>query len=133
MEMTITFTTAKLMEEAARKAVPPFTKIHGLPSRGNRNFLREEVLQALGVFDMPDTDHGLIGELAKPAKYRRITGDEDPYTPMDKPLPYDDEIDHDELSPEEVKMAEAEHLELRRHGTSKRARSRACANKSEQH
>ena len=76
--MTIKFTTAKLTEEAARKAVPPFTKIHGLPSQGNSNILREEVLQALGVVDMPDTDQGLIGELAKPAKYRCITGDEDP-------------------------------------------------------
>ena len=60
---------------------------------------------------MPDTDHGLIGELAKPAKYRRITGDKDPYDPMDKPLPYNYDIDYDEWSPEEVKMAEAEHLE----------------------
>ena len=110
--MSLKLSTALLTEQAARKAVPAFTKIHGHPSRGHRNILREEVLKALGIVDMPDTDHRLIGELTKTAEYRRITGEEEEYEEMDKPLPYDEDIDHDNMSPEEVKMAEAQHLQL---------------------
>ena len=57
--------------------MPPFTKIHGHPSRGDRNAMREEAMQALGAVDVPDSDHGLVGELAKPAEYRRITREVD--------------------------------------------------------
>ena len=121
--MLLKFSTALLTEEAARKAVPPFTKIHGHPSRHDRNVLREEVLKALGAVDMPDTDHGLIGELAGTTEYRRITGNGEPYEVPDKPLPYNDQIDHDEMSAEEVKMAEAERtLSCSRCGTCGRGR-----------
>ena len=110
--MLLKFSTALLTEEATQKAVPPFTKIHGHPSRGDRNVLREEALKMLGAVDMPDTKHGLVGELAKPVEFLCITGEEEPYEEPDKPLPYDDQIDHEEMSPEDVKMAEAGHLEL---------------------
>ena len=66
--------------------MPPFTKIHGHPSRGDRNAIREEALQALAV-DVLDSDHGLVGELAKPAEFRRITGEADDYNEPGKPLP----------------------------------------------
>ena len=91
--------------------MPPFTKIHGHPSRGDRNAIREEALQALCAVDIPDSDHGLVGELAKPTKFRRITRKADDYNEPDKPLPYSDEIDHDVMSLDEIKMAEAEHLQ----------------------
>ena len=65
--MLVKFSIALLTEEAAQKAVPPFTKIHGHLSCGDRNMLRDEVLQALSTVDMPDSDHGLIDELAKSA------------------------------------------------------------------
>ena len=67
---------------------------------------------ALGAVDMPDSDHGLIGERTKAAEFRQITGKEDPYSPTKKPLLYDEDIDHDELTREEVKMAEVMHLKL---------------------
>ena len=91
--------------------MPPFTKIHGHPSRGDRNAIREEALQALGAVDVPDSDHDLVGGLAKPTQFRRITGEVDDYAEPEKPLPYIDEIDHGVMSPKEVKMAEAEHLQ----------------------
>ena len=68
-------------------------------------------MQALGAVDVPDSDHGLVGELAKTADFRRITGEVDDYDEPDQPLPYSVEIDHDVMSPDEIKMAEAEHLQ----------------------
>ena len=109
--MLLKFSTTLLTEEAARKAVPPFMKIHGHPSRGDRNAIREEAMQALGAVDVPDSDHGLFGELAKPVEFQCITGEVDDYNESDKPLPYSDEIDHDTMLPDEIKMAEAEHLQ----------------------
>ena len=109
--MLLKFSTALLTEEAARKAVSPFTKIHGHPSCGDRNAIREEALQALCAVDVPDSDHSLVGELAKPAEFGRITGEADDYDDPDKPLPYSDETDHDAMSPDEIKMVEAEHLQ----------------------
>ena len=61
--MLLKFSTALLTEEAARKAVPPFTKIHGHPSRGDRNATREEAMQALGVVDVPDSDHSIFTKM----------------------------------------------------------------------
>ena len=49
--------------------MPPFTKIHGHPSRGDRNAIREEAIQALGAVDVPDSDDGLVGKMAKPAEF----------------------------------------------------------------
>ena len=91
--------------------MPPFTKNHGHPSRGDRNAMREEALQALGAVDVPDLGHGLVGKLAKPAEYRHITEREEDYDVPDKSLRYDDEIDHDIMSLDEVEMAEAEHIQ----------------------
>ena len=107
----LTFSTALLTEEAARKAVPPFTKIHGHPSCGDHNTLKDEVLQALGAVDVPDSNNGLISELAKPANFKRITGEDEDYDVLDKPLPYDDSIDCNIMSPDKVKMVEAEHIQ----------------------
>ena len=109
--MLLKFSAALLTEETTRKAVPPLTNIHGHPSRGDRNAIREEAMQALGIVDVPDLDHGLVGEPEKPAEFRRITGEADDYDEPDKPLPYSDEIDHDAMSPDETKMVEAEHLQ----------------------
>ena len=109
--MLLKFSTALLTKEAAQKAIPPSTKIHGHPPRGDHNKLRDKVLQALGAVDMPDSDHGFIGELAKPAEFRWITGEDEDYDVPYKPLLYDDTINHDIMSPVKVKMAEAEHLQ----------------------
>ena len=109
--MLLKFSTALLTEEAARKAVPPFTKIHGHPSRGDHNILRDKVMQAFSAVDMPDSDHGLIGELAKPAEFQRIMGEDEDYDVPNKPLLYNDTINHDIMSLDEGKMAEAEHLQ----------------------
>ena len=49
--------------------MPPFTKIHGHPSRGDRNAIREEAIHALGAVDVPDSDDGLVGKMAKPAEF----------------------------------------------------------------
>ena len=66
---------------------------------------------ALGAVDVPDSDNGLVGEPVKPAQYQCITGEADDYGKPDKPLPYDNEIDHNIMSPDDVKIAEAEHLQ----------------------
>ena len=70
-------------------------------------------MMALGVVDMLDTKHGLIGELTNPAEFRRVTGKKELYKVMDKSLLYDyDKKDHDEMLLEEIKTTKARHLEL---------------------
>ena len=110
--MLLKFSTTLLTGEAAWKAVPTFTKIHGHPPRGDHNTLRDEMLQALGVVNMPDLDHGLVGGLTKPAEFQWVTGEEENYDiPDTKPLPYEDSIDHDIMSPDKIKIEEAEHIQ----------------------
>ena len=72
--------------------------------------MKDEVLQALGAVDVPDSNNGLISELAKPANFKRITGEDEDYDVLDKPLPYDDSIDCNIMSPDKVKMVEEEHI-----------------------
>ena len=67
--MTLKFTTTKLIEEAARKAVLPFIEVQGHSPRGLRKVLQEEALKVLSLVNMPVTDHEYIGKLAKEAKF----------------------------------------------------------------
>ena len=55
------------IEKQACEAVPSFTRIHGHPTREDRNKLREEVMQALSVPDMTlfENSHGDFGLLGK--------------------------------------------------------------------
>lgn len=107
----VRFETAKLTEKAARDAVPLFTRILGRPERHHRDTLRDEVIEALAAVDVIEDEQNLVGEMTGDAEFRRITESEDDYQEMEKPLPYDTDIDPDAMAPEEVKRREAIHVE----------------------
>ena len=96
----VKFETAKLTEQAARDAVPPFTRILGRPNRQHRDQLRDEAVEALTTVDVIEDEQNLVGELTAGDEYNRITEDEYEYQPMEKPLPYDTDINPDTMSAE---------------------------------
>lgn len=107
------FTTAKQTEQSAYEQVrlKPFTKIHGRPSRLDRNVLREELCATASEVDMPfdeSGDYGLLGEIMEADEYTTITGLT--YFPLEKPSAYDEDIT-DEMEHHERKQLEAEHSE----------------------
>lgn len=107
------FTTAKQTEQSAYEQVRlnPFTKIHGRPSRLDRNTLREELCAAASEVDMPyeeSGDFGLLGEVMEADEYTTITALT--YYPLEKPSAYDEDIT-EEMDHHERKQLEAEHNE----------------------
>ena len=71
------YSTSKQTEQAAYDQVTnkPFTKIHGRPTRTDRNYLRDEVCAAASDIDMPFAkagDFGLLGENMEADKYTAL-------------------------------------------------------------
>ena len=107
------FATAKQTELAAYEQVrlTPFTKVHGRPSRIDRNTLREELCAAASEIDMPFEqagDYGLLGEIMEDEEYTAITGLE--YAEPTEPENYDTDITED-MPDHERKRMEASHTE----------------------
>ena len=108
------FTTAKQTEQAAYEQVrlKPFTKIHGRPSRLDRNTLREELCILASEVDLPfaeSGDFGLLGEIMDDDEYTTVTGLV--YAAPTKPDAYDTAIDGSEVDYERKQM-EAMHVEF---------------------
>ena len=72
----------------------PFTKIHGRPTRRNRDDLEEEVRVALCSAKVPgfawSGDYGLLGELMEPAEYTTLTGET--FVQVTEPAAFDPSI-----------------------------------------
>jgi hypothetical protein len=108
------FTTAKQTEQAAFEQVrlKPFTKIHGRPTRRDRNTLREEICVAASEVDMPFAEageFGLLGEIMDADEYTAVT-DGLVYAAPTEPEAYDENIDND-MEDHERKKLEALHDE----------------------
>ena len=108
------FATAKQTEQAAYEQVrlQAFTKIHGRPTRLDRNLLREEVCAAASEVEIPfaeNGDYGLLGEVMDADEYTTLTGLV--YAVPEEPSAYDEDIGEDTEEHERKRM-EAAHSYL---------------------
>ena len=93
------FATAKQTEQAAYEQVrlQAFTKIHGRPTRLDRNLLRDEVCAATSEVEIPfaeNGDYGLLGEVMDADEYTTLTGLVYAVLP-EEPSAYDEDIGED--------------------------------------
>ena len=89
------YSTSKQTEQAAYDQVTnkPFTKIHGRPTRTDRNYLRDEVCAAASDRDTPFAEAGdfrLLGEIMEADEYTALTSLV--YAEPEEPEAYDEDI-----------------------------------------
>ena len=98
--ITMKFSTAKATEQSAYEQIrqKPLTKIHGRPTRLDRNQLRDELCAAASEVDMPfeeNGEYGLLGEVMEADEYTNLTGLV--HMAVQRPTAYDEDIDEDTL------------------------------------